>query len=52
MALDGSSLQEYSFNTGVSQAFIVRTFSLLYINDVPDDIACNIAIFADDNALN
>ena len=51
VALDGSSLQDYSFNTGVSQAFIVPTFSLLQINDVPDDIACNIAIYADNTAL-
>ena len=34
-----------------SQAFIVPTFSLLYINDVSDDIACNIAIYADNTAL-
>ena len=27
------------------------TLLLLYINDLPDDIICNIAIYADDTAL-
>ena len=27
------------------------TLFLLYINDLPDDVICNIAIYADDNTL-
>ena len=30
---------------------IARAFFLLYINDFPDDVICNIAIFADDTTL-
>ena len=27
------------------------TLSLLYINDLPDDVICNIAIYVDDTTL-
>ena len=48
MVLDGKSLQEYTVNIGVPQGFILgTTLFLLYINDLPDDIICNIAIYAD-----
>ena len=30
---------------------LVLHFSLLYINDVSDDVICNIAIYADDTTL-
>ena len=48
---DGKSLQEYQINVGVSQHFILGpTPFLLYINvnDLPDDVICNIAIYTDD----
>ena len=32
--------------------FLKPLLFLRYITNLPDDIACNIAIFADDNALN
>ena len=31
--------------------FLVLHFSYLYINDLPDDVICNISIYADDTAL-
>ena len=48
----GKSLQEYPVNAGVPQGFILGpTFFLLYVNDLPDDVTCNIAIYADDTIL-
>ena len=52
MALDGKSSQEYTVNTRVPQGSILGpAIFLLYINDLPDDVICNIAIYADDTTL-
>ena len=52
MVLDKKSSQEYPVNAGVSQGSILDpTRFLLYINDLPDDVICNIAISADDTTL-
>ena len=52
MVLDGKSLQEYPVNGGVPQEFIFGpTLFLLYINDLPDDVICDIAIYAYDTNL-
>ena len=49
VVLDGKSSQEYIVNAGVPQRSILRpTLFLFYINDLPDDIICNIATYADD----
>ena len=53
VVLDGKSSQEYPVNAGVPQESILGpTLFLLYINDLPDDVVCNIAIFADDTTQN
>ena len=52
MVLDGKSSQEYPVNAGVPQGSIFSsTIFLLYINDLPDDVICNIAIYTGDITL-
>ena len=52
VVLDGRSSQEYPVNVGVPQGSILGpTLFLLYINDLPDDVICDIAIYADDTTL-
>ena len=52
VVLDGKSSQEYPVHAEVPQGSILcPSFFLLYINDLPDDFICNIAISADDTAV-
>ena len=52
VVLDEKSSQEYPVNAGVPQGSkIGPTLFLLYINDLPDDVICDIAISADDTTL-
>ena len=52
VVLDGKSSQEYPVNAGVPQGSILGpTLFLLDINDLPDDVIYNIAIYADDTTL-
>ena len=52
VVLDGKSSQEYPVNAGVPQdSRLGPTLFLLYINDLPDDVIIDIAIYADDASL-
>ena len=48
MVVDGKSSQEYRGNAGFPQR---PTLFLFYINDLPDNVICNIAIYVDDTTL-
>ena len=52
MVLDAKSSQEYPVNAGVPQGSILGpTLFLLNINDLSDDVICDIAIYANDTTL-
>ena len=52
MIQDGKSSHKYSVNSGVPQGSILGpTRFLLYISDVPDDVICDIGIYADDTTV-
>ena len=52
MVLGRTFSQEYSVIAGVFQGSIIGpTLFLLYINDLPDNVIHNIAIYADDTTL-
>ena len=45
VVLDGKSSQGYPVDTGIPQGPILgSTLFLLYINELPDDVICDIAI--------
>ena len=52
VVLDGKSSQEYPTNDVLPQGSILGpTPFLLNINDLPDDVVCDISIYADDTTF-
>ena len=51
MVLGGKFSQEYPVNSGVQGSILGPTLSLLHINDLPNDVICDISIYADDTTL-
>ena len=52
MVLDGKSLQKYPVNFGVPKVSILGLkLFLLHINELPDDVICNITAYGDDTTL-
>ena len=52
MVLNAKSSKEYLVNAGVPKGSIFGpTLFLLYLNDLPDDVICDIAIYTDDTTL-
>ena len=52
LVLDGKSSQECPINARVHQGSILGPAPfLLYINDLPNDVICNIAVYTDDTTL-
>ena len=50
--VDGKSSQEYLVNAGLPQEFILGPWlSLIYINDLPDDVIWDIDFYANDTAV-
>ena len=50
--MDGKSSPEYPVNVGVPHSSILGpTLFLLFINDLPVDVICDIAIYVDDTTL-
>ena len=48
MVQNGKSSQEYPVNAGVSGGSILDLIlSQIYINDLPDDVICDITIYDD-----
>ena len=52
MVLDQKSSQQYPINAGIPQdPILCHTLFLLYINDLPDGVICDIGIYSDETTF-
>ena len=52
VTLDGQSSSDFSINAGVPQGSVLGpTLFLLFVNDLPDHVISQLAIYADDSTL-
>ena len=52
VVVDGQRSQTYSISSGVPQGSILGpTLFLMFINDLPDNIVCDLVMYADDSTL-
>jgi len=52
VVINGSASNTFTVSSGVPQVSVMGTMLfLIYINDIPEQVQCNISMFADDTKI-